>query len=337
MCTGIRLTAKNGALICARTLEFGFDIASKIIAIPRGYSFTGSAPAEKKGLIWQSSYAVAGANAADIVGIVDGINDQGLAGGLFYFPDYAQFQEPHDKDFSRTIAPWELLTWILTTCATIAEIKEKLPKIVVANTIFAPWGFVPPVHAVVHDTQGNSIVIEYTYGALTIHDNPLGVVTNAPTFDWHLTNLKNYIPLSPLNVPPKKIGSLTFSPLGQGSGMLGLPGDFTSPSRFVRAVAFSQSAVQSATETDTLAAAFHILNVFDIPQGAVQQQTKKGIEYEYTQWTSATDMHNKRYYFHTHINRRIGMIDLLTMHMTANTVQIFPMHIPESTYDVTHL
>ena len=92
------------------------------------------------------------------------------------------------------------------------------------------------------ESGGKAIVIEYLKGELTIFDAPLGTITNALSYDWHETNLHNYINLSPVALPDKKIGDLDFKPLGGGSGMIGLPGDFTPPSRFVRAVALFQSA-----------------------------------------------------------------------------------------------
>src|SRR5208282_2216741 len=102
-------------------------------------------------------------------------------------------------------------------------------------------------HYVVYDASGKSIVVEYTGGKLHVYDDPLGVITNSPAFDWQMTNLSNYVNFSMTNVPPVKLGPVTLEPFGQGSGMLGLPGDFTPPSRFVRAVAFSQSVFQAKT------------------------------------------------------------------------------------------
>lgn len=124
-----------------------------------------------------------------------------------------------------------------------------------------------PCHYVLHDAAGNCAVIEYVDGKRSIHDNPLGVFTNAPTFDWHITNLRNYANLSVTNVPPVELVGVRLSGFGQGNGLFGLPGDFTPPSRFVRAVAFSQSSVATKTAVDAILQAFHILNQFDIPKG----------------------------------------------------------------------
>ena len=167
--------------------------------------------------------------------IFDGLNEKGLAIGLFYFPTTAGFMRYNAGDARKTIAPWEMGSWILDNFASVEEVKANASKIVVAEVVFKDWGFVPPVHFVVHDASGKSIVIEYVGGMLNVHENPLGVMTNSPTFDWHMTNLRNYVNFSLTNVPPVQLGPVKLVPFGQGSGMLGLPGDFTPPSRFVRA------------------------------------------------------------------------------------------------------
>ena len=167
--------------------------------------------------------------------------------GLFYFPTSAGYMPYTAADAGKTIAPWEVGSWILENFATVEEVKANIGNIVVPDVVFGGWGFAPEAHYVVHDASGKSIVIEYVGGKLNVHDNPLGVITNSPTFDWHMTNLRNYVNFSMTNVPPVQLGPVKLLPFGQGSGMLGLPGDFTPPSRFVRAVAFSQSVFKPKT------------------------------------------------------------------------------------------
>jgi len=327
MCTGIRVTAENGALVFARTLEFGIKTDSNIIMIPCDYQFVGTTPSKTAtGLSWTAKYAVVGANILNIDGIVDGVNEKGLSGGLFYFPTYAEYQKVLNDEWGCSIAPWDLMTWILTNFSSVEEVKENLPKIKVSNTEFGPWGIVPPVHAIVHDLSGKSLVIEYVKGELVMHDNPIGIITNSPTFDWHMTNLSNYINLSPFNSENLKLKGISLQPLGQGSGMLGLPGDFTSPSRFVRATVFMQTLANIKTETNALDAAFHLLNLFDIPFGSVIEKDNGQANYEFTQWTSASDLKNKRYYWHTHENRQIQMVDLMKMDLNTKSLVPIKMH-----------
>ncbi len=336
MCTGIRLIADNGAAVYARTLEFGQDIASNIIIIPRNYTFTGTAPSGKaEGLQWQSHYAVVGANALNINHIIDGVNEKGLAGGLFYFVDFAHYQEIAQENYKKSLAPWELITWILTNFSTVDEVKKALTSIFVGSTTFGPWGFVPPVHAIVHDTTGKSLVIEYVNENLFVYDNPLGAFTNSPPFDWHMINLGNYLNLKPTNTQNIQLkNGVTVPSLGQGSGMLGLPGDFTPPSRFIRAVAFSQSIVVGNNENEALDAAFHLLNLFNIPLGVVRHLENNKELYDYTQWTSASDLRNKRYYFHTYENPQIYSVDLMKHNLQAKEPVIISMKNKQKIIDI---
>jgi choloylglycine hydrolase len=143
-----------------------------------------------------------------------------------------------------------------------------------------------------------------------------------------MTNLRNYIKLSPTIAPPMKLDGLTLASFGQGSGMLGMPGDFTPPSRFVRAVAFSQAAEPASNGEEAVLQAFHILNNFDIPRGAVRDVQKDphgNAVCEETQWTCACDLKAKRFYFRTYDNSQIRMIDLTAMDPNAAEIVTFSM------------
>ena len=145
------------------------------------------------------------------------------------------------------MAAHEYGAWLLGNFATVDEVKANFDKVVLVPTVLEAIKQAAPVHFVVHDKTGKAVVIEPLDKTLKIFDDPLGVVTNSPTFDWHMTNLRNYVNLTATNVPPIALGGITLAQFGQGSGLRGLPGDFTPPSRFVRAVAFSQSAIPSDT------------------------------------------------------------------------------------------
>jgi choloylglycine hydrolase len=322
-CTGIRTTATDGTVVQARTMEFGIAMDSNVIIVPRGYERTGTTPDGTPGRQWTAKYACVGANGVGMPVMLDGVNEKGLACGLFYFPGMAQYM-PYKKDNAyKTLAAWELGSYILENFATVDEAREGLSKIRVPEVMLAQWGFSPGVHYVVMDATGKSFVVEFVDGQLRTYDNPLGVLTNCPTFDWHMTNLRNYVKLSPTIAPPMKLDGLTLSSFGQGSGMLGMPGDFTPPSRFVRAVAFSQSVEPVETGEDAVLQAFHILNNFDIPKGSVRDVTKDkygNVVCEETQWTSACDLKAKRFYFRTIDNSQIRMVDL--MQATPNAAEI---------------
>ena len=123
------------------------------------------------------------------------------------------------------MGPTDVGQYLLTNYATVDEVRDALMKIRVVAVVEPALGFAAPVHFIVTEPGGKAIVIEYLQGQVKIFDAPLGVITNAPTYDWHETNLRNYINLSPVALPGKKIEDLNFKPLGGGSGMIGLPGD----------------------------------------------------------------------------------------------------------------
>ena len=166
------------------------------------------------------------------------------------------------------------------------------------------------MHFFIQDKTGKSIAVEPIGGKLKVTDAPLGVMTNAPTYDWHMTNLDNYINLSVKDIESASLGDVKLQAFGSGSGMLGLPGDFTPPSRFVRAAFFSQAAVPNDTGADAVLAAFHILNLLDIPKGSVVNASVGGTMNEITEWTSVSDLKNLRWYFRTFADQSIRMVDL---------------------------
>ncbi|MGO8970628.1 MAG: linear amide C-N hydrolase [Myxococcaceae bacterium] len=322
-CTGITLVAEDGTVVHARTMEFGIDLHSEVIMVPRGHARSGTTPDGKEGLKWKAKYASVGTNGQGMPVLFDGVNEKGLSAGLFYFPTSAKYMPYAATDAARTIAPWEVGSWMLENFANVDEVKANIGKIIVPAVVYGEWGFAPEVHFIVQDATAKSIVIEYVGGALNVYDNPLGVLTNSPAFDWHMTNLRNYVNFSMTNVPPVKLGSVTLQPFGQGSGMLGLPGDFTPPSRFVRAVAFSQSVLPSKSGDAAVMEAFHILNQFDIPKGAAREHEKDehgNILADYTQWTSASDLRTKRFYFRTYENSQIRVVDLTRMNLNATGI-----------------
>lgn len=322
-CTGIRLKATDGSVVFARTLEFGVDLKSEVLVIPRGFARTGTTPDGTNGIKWTSKFASVGANGEGLPILLDGVNEKGLAMGIFYFPGSAGYMKYNPAKASSTIAPWEVGSWILENFATVGEVKENIGKIRVVDVVLKEMGYSPPVHYVVHDASGKSIVIEYVNGRLHVYDDPLGVITNAPTFDWQMTNLRNYVGFSLTNAPPIRLGSVTITGTGFGSGMLGLPGDMTPPSRFVRAVAYSSSVLPSRTGRDAVLEAFHILNNFDIPKGSARENQKD--QYgnpivDHTLWTSASDLKTRTYYFRTYQDSQIRSVALMKMPIDAKTI-----------------
>lgn len=332
-CTGILLVAQDGTAVHARTLEFGIDLKSQIMMIPRGYKRTGTTPDGTPGLVSVAKYASLGMNAFDLDVMFDGLNEKGLAIGLFYFPGSAGYMDYTKAEADKTIAPWEMGSWMLENFATVDEARDGLKGLVVPAVVFAAMGMAPEVHFVVRDATGSSIVVEVVGGEIKVHDAPLGVITNSPTYDWHMTNLRNFVDFSDTNRPPLKLGSVTLAPFGQGSGMLGLPGDLTPPSRFIRAVAYTQSVLPQVTGRDAVLEAFHILNNFDIPKGAARDAEKDSdgnIQVDYTLWTGAADLSSLTYYVRTYEDSQIRSVPLMNMAIDGTEVVMIPLNSTET-------
>ncbi|MCB2227206.1 MAG: choloylglycine hydrolase family protein [Desulfarculaceae bacterium] len=322
-CTGITVKAKNGAVVHARTLEFGVNLQSQVLMVPRGYALTTTAPGKKPGIKWKTKYAVLGMDAFGLTAICDGLNEKGLAAGLFYFPGCAGYQKPGPAEYGKSLTPLELPLWVLGNFATVAEVKAGLAKVMVWGAPLPQLGPDPlPLHYIVTDKTGDSVVIEYVDGKLNLYDNPLGVITNSPPFDWHMTNLRNYVNLSANNVPKLKLTGITLYPTGQGSGMAGLPGDVTPPSRLVRAVAFSQAALPAADGQGAVLSALRLLNSFFISKGMARSYGKGGkVSYDITEWMAASDLKNLKFHFATYQNLTPKMVDMKKLDLGGTKLQ----------------
>lgn len=320
-CTGIKLVAKDGSNVHGRTLEFGIKVDTSAVVIPRGYAFLSTTP-NGKGLEYTSKYGVVGSIAFDNLAVMDGMNEKGLYVGTFYFPGFAEYAKITPENQSKALSPIEFPNWIVTQFATVEEVKQALSNVFIAPTVVKAWGNEPaPFHYLVFDKSGKGLVIEPIGGKLVTYDNPLGTFTNSPTFDWHMTNLRNYINLRTNNVPPLKVANMVLTPFGQGSGMVGLPGDFTPPSRFVRAAIFSYTAIPSDNAEKAVYQAFHILNQFDIPIGLAKDVTDGIVHTDYTIVTAVCDPQALMYYFRTYDDQAIRSVDIKKFDLNAKAVK----------------
>ncbi len=323
-CTGITLRSADGATVLARTIEWGGSyLASQYVVVPRGYEqqsyVTGG---KKEGICFMARYGYVGiaVEAADFV--AEGINEEGLSAGLFYFPKYGSYEEYRPEDKAASLSDLQLVSWVLANFKTIEEVKQGLQSVHVVSTdpraSTAHWRFA--------DTSGSQIVLEIIDGKMNFHENELGVLTNSPGFEWQLTNLNNYVNLFPGAAADKRLGSQSLSAFGAGSGMLGLPGDVTPPSRFVRAAFYQATAPTQPTARRTALQAFQILNNFDIPLGIEFAEGKIPVDMpSATQWTSATDIQNRLFYFTSMYDRRIRMIDLKTIDFARTRYRAVPV------------
>lgn len=308
-CTGITLKSQDGAHILARTIEWaGDNLNSRYVIVPRGYKQTSILPdGTRSGMEFTARYGYVGLSVEQEEFIADGLNEAGLCAGLFYFPKYGQYEEYNLSEKASTISDFQLVSWILGNFKTVDEIKEALPKIHVVN--------IEPKASTVHwrmsDSSGHQLVLEIIEGIPHFYENKLGVLTNAPGFIWQLTNLNNYVNLYPGTTEAHPFGNIQLSSFGAGSGLLGIPGDVTPPSRFVRAAFYQTTAPQQATARETVLQSLQILNNFDIPPGIEFPQGEAPASLpSATQWTISTDLTNRMIYYRTMYNSTIRCIDL---------------------------
>jgi len=310
-CTALHLTAKDGGVVVGRTMEFGLDVKSDAVIVPSGTTLSSSLPKVDKGITYKTKYGMVGLNFMGKHMIVDGVNEKGVYVGALYLPGYAEYPKVKAETASKSMAPEDYVAWLLGNFSSVEEIKKNYNKVIlVQNPQKEIGGESFPGHFLITDKSGASIVIEPLNNSLKLYDDPLGVLTNSPTFDWHIINLSNYVNLSAVNVPKIDLVGKKIKSFGQGSGLVGLPGDYTPPSRFVRAVAFSQSAITLPTAKETMPQVFHVMNAFDIPLGSVQERHGDTVHYDYTQWTSVADLKNLTYSVKTYEDQSIRKIDV---------------------------
>lgn len=273
MCTNFKAPiAEDGTVVVGRSLDYPTDLTFQLCVIPKGLRRT-AAPAGLGGAKeWTTRHGVVGisANGSDAA-IADGMNDAGLSVHLLYMVG-GFFVPAAFRGDGSDVSQMELGAYLLSTCATIEEVREEMTRINVWGWDFG-MPFVPPVHALVHDRTG-SAAIEFRPEGVVILDNPTSVGTNSPYLDWHLLNLHNYVGFSAENPKPQRVrprvGGMDIRPLGVGWGLHGLPGDFSGASRFVRATVLLTLAHTPVDGRDAEMLALHILNTFDVPAGVVK-------------------------------------------------------------------
>ena len=222
-----------------------------------------------------------------------------------------------------SLSDLQLVSWILGNFQTIDEVKQALSEIhVVAIDPRAST-----VHWRIADSSGRQVVLEIVGGKLCFYENKLGVLTNSPGFEWQMTNLNNYVNLYSGGAEVKSLGDVMLKPFGAGSGFLGIPGDVTPPSRFVRAAFYQTSAPQQENGKDAVLQSFQILNNFDIPVG-IEFKSGEALPADIpsaTQWTSSTDIQNRVIYYRTMYNSAIRCIDLKTIDFSKVNYQAVPL------------
>ncbi len=314
-CTGISLAAADGAVIVARTVEWALSDAGhdSLVLFPRHHEFTAQTPEGYNGMRWTGRHGFVSLRAYDQDYGPDGMNEAGLYVGMYYFPGFADFAAYDPAEAERSMSVGDLMRWMLSSFETVDEVRAALQGVRVVNVDDPRFGGAAlPFHWKVADATGAAIVIEIIDGGqVRLHEAVLGVITNSPSYDWHVTNLRNYLGLTQGAKATLTLDRVELAPLGAGSGLLGLPGDFTPPSRFVRAAAFTASVRPLATAEDAVYEAFRILDSFNIPLGSLARAREQATDIPgATQITTAADLANRVLYFHTMANRQVQKLDL---------------------------
>lgn len=296
MCTAV--TYKNADHYFGRTLDLECSYNETVTVTPRNFPF----PFRTKGIV-DSHYALIGmatvTNGYPLY--YEAANECGLAMAGLNFPDNAHYfaKEPGRDN----IAPFEFIPWILGQCKNLSEARKLLNRINLCDISFSEELPVSPLHWLIADRDG-AVTVESMAEGLKIHENPVGVLTNNPPFDYHMTHLCDYLNLTPCPVR-NKFGKIELVPYSRGMGTMGLPGDFSSASRFVRAAFVKLNSV--AEEEQSISQFFHILGAVEQQRGCTKMPDGR---YEITVYTSCINTDRGIYYYTTYENHCICAVDM---------------------------
>jgi penicillin V acylase-like amidase (Ntn superfamily) len=314
MCTALAYKTKD--FYFGRTLDYESSYGEEIVITPRQYPF-----AFRNGAKRNEHYALIGM--AHVAGgyplYYEAVNEKGLGmAGLNFVGNACYGKEKEGKD---NIASFELIPWILGQCSTVKEVRELLEKINVTNLAFHESFPVSPLHWLIADEK-ETITVEAVEEGLFVYDNPVGVLTNNPPFPQQMFQLNNYMHLSPKQ--PKNLFSerLKLQTYSRGMGALGLPGDLSSASRFVRAAFTKLNAIATQKEEDSVGQFFHIMGTVEQSKGCCE--VNEGA-YEYTIYTSCCNASKGIYYYTTYFNHQINAVDMHEEDLDGKKVVVYPV------------
>lgn len=314
MCTA--LSYKTDAHYFGRTLDLEYSYDERVTITPRNYPFR----FRKAGTL-EHHYALIGMAyvAEDYPLYYEAVNEHGLGMAGLNFPQSAcYYNEETGKD---NVSPFEFIPWILSQCVSVTEAEEKLTRINLVRINFSEKLPLSPLHWIIAD-RDRSIVVEAMADGMKIHKNPVGIMTNEPPFDYQLFNLNNYMSLTkrpPENTFAEGLSLHTYS---RGMGALGLPGDLSSMSRFVRAAYLRMNAVCGNSENESVSQFFHILGGVEQQRGAVQMPDGR---YELTIYTSCCNTDRGIYYYTTYENHQITAVDMHKEDLDGTKLTAYPL------------
>ena len=317
MCTAI--TYKTNDHYFGRNLDLEYSYKETVTITPRNYVFR----FRKMGKM-ESHFAMIGmAYVADGYPLYyDATNEKGLSAAGLNFPenaDYKPYCEGKDN-----VSAFELIPWILCQCSTVAEAEKLLARINLLNENFSDELHLSPLHWIISDRE-RSITLEPLRSELKIYENPVGVLTNNPTFDYHLFNLNNYMSLTKSDPPNTFLGEkakISLKTYSRGMGALGLPGDASSMSRFVRATFIKMNSLSQDTEAESVSQFFHILKSVEMQRGCVL--LKSGL-YEITVYSSCCNTDRGIYYYTSYDNCWIYAVDMHKENLNSSEIIAYPL------------
>lgn len=317
-CTDFKLTSKDRTVLITRSMEFGADLQSNLRTSPRGRIVTTTTPNNKPGMSWNAKYGYLYVDGFNIDAAFDGMNEEGLAFEYLYLPGETQYQSiPEGKD-SQAIPYTQFGDWVLANFKTVDEVKEALNNVYVTDQSLAQLGSaVLPAHASIYDVSGKGIVVEFYNEKINVFDN-MGVMTNSPKYDWHTTNLRNFINLSPINAEAITKNGITYNSVGQGSGAVGLPGDASPPSRFIKIAFMVKNVYEAENKKELLNLAEHIINNVDLPAGYVRSVNNGQTATDTTQWVVFKDITNKMFYYRTYNDMTLRSVAMKELDFSEN-------------------
>ena len=315
MCTAA--TYKTKDFYFGRTLDYEFSYGDEITITPRNYPFH----FRHSDKVPDNHYAIIGmAHVADDYPLYyDAINEKGLGMAGLNFVGNAVYAEPVSG--KENVAQFEFIPWILSRCATIPEVREALARMNLVGTPFSPQMPAASLHWIIAD-KNEAIVVESMADGLHVHDDPAGVLTNNPPFDLQMFHLNNYLGLSPRQPENHFSPELPLATYSRGMGALGLPGDLSSPSRFVRAAFVRANARAAQTEDASVSQFFHILTSVEQQRGCCELDDG---QYEITLYSSCCNADRGIYYYTTYDNRQITGVKLHAADLDSAQLTAYPL------------
>lgn len=314
MCTAA--TYRTDDFYMGRTLDYEFSYGEEITVMPRNFPLS-----FRHGGGTDRHYAIIGmAHVADGYPMYyDAVNEKGLGMAGLNFAASARYSEPEDG--KQNVAQFEFIPWVLSQFASLEQARSAIEKINLVGTTYDSRYPAAKMHWIIADKSG-AITVEPTEGGLKIYDNAPGVLTNEPPFDMQLFNLNNYMRLSPRQPENSFSDALNLGTYSRGMGGLGLPGDLSSMSRFVRAAFTKLNSLSESGEAESVGQFFHILGSVEQVRGCCEVAQDK---YEITIYTSCFNADKGVYYYTTYNNRRITAVDMHRENLDSDSLARYPM------------